>query len=209
MEEQLNPLNYPTLVAKHALRNYEKNNRSSKTVRFIWTIFTLTLAGYLTWFSLSPFGIKRTYSKGSSGLSDLGPSSRVQGINIENINYQKLTQDMVYFSSHVPPRTTKAKIKIKFQNQGQELFLGFRDSSDWHYDTKLIDAPMLNLEEFVFTESDGVRIYQKNSDYSSLDDLINASPENLVGTYKYNGNLTSKTTITNYKPAYLNLSQFS
>jgi hypothetical protein len=131
----------------------------------------------------TPFSLTRYYFSGTNGLSNPGPSNRVR---LENgINKQQ--DDLAYFTSKMPFSFDYAKLKVKFKNSGQaqKIFLGYKDQRLWHYNTQILDDPILdnlNLQKI----GSGPYLYQKVATYKSTNDFFNKPPENkVVGVADY------------------------
>lgn len=168
----------------------------------VWPLAFLVLI-YIAILNLTPFGITKYYVSGvNKEISEPGPKNRVSSINTNEGLVQKQTDDLIYFTTSMPFKFEKAKVKITFQNssENQQLFLGFQDEDKWHYDNTLIDIPFLNLTDW--TKVKGVpNIFQRQYKYQNIEGFLNNPPQSIIGSYYLDNSFAvSKMKIPNYQP---------
>lgn len=154
--------------------------------------------------NVEPFGLFVSYVSGhSSHISSLNPGNRIEKLNIAGEEVQKITDGLVYFLTDMKNNYDTAKVKITFLNDSniQDLYLGFQDQDIWHYETKLIDAPIIND---LFWKGVDIypTLYQKENKYQSFVEFLENPPlDGRIGTYNIDLNLFSQSIIKGYKPS--------
>ena len=172
--------------------------------RIFFSAFGLFLILFIVYKNVQPFGITLHYrSDNDKDISPLNPASRVEKIMDEGKSVTKQINDLIYFSVKFPPRVESGKVRIKFKNPypDQEIYLGFQDTDTWHYDKKLIDAPLINSLGWPSVGTDPV-LYQRSKSYESVADFLKNPPaDSVVGFYKYDKDLLlKKTKLDGYAP---------
>ncbi len=176
---------------KKAIFEYKQKSSLRSLLRWVFAGLLLLFVGLLIWFNLAPFGLVRQYKEGDRRMSKLGPDDRVMGVRVDNTQINKQIGDVMYFSTDVgATKFDKAKVKIIYQNPSpdQEIFLGYKDRPEWHYETKLIDSPILNSLNWK-RAGDSLMLYQRNDAYKSIDEFFSQiSTDEVVGTYNLSPN---------------------
>jgi hypothetical protein len=177
-----------------------------KLSRIIATMCTICLGFYIVILNTVPISISKRYKPGDTNLSKLLPTSRYvnDGESIKAIN------SPLYFTSNMPFKfdESSVKVKIKNDNKDQQILLGYQDQESWHYNTKIIDYPLLNSLNWPKIGK-GPYLYQKNAVYKNMDDFLKNPPKNkVVGISDYSGEELQKsnTTLPNYQPSNTNTS---
>jgi hypothetical protein len=175
--------------------------RLQKTSRYIAVCIAMLLICVIIIFNSVPFSISKSYSSNNKGVFAFSPASRIR---TENGNTKQI-DNLIYFSSKMPFNFDRAKVKIKFKNPSieQQILLGYKDQYLWHYNSQILDAPIINNLNWKKIGS-GPYLYQKQPTYSSIDDYFNHPPENKVlGTFDYtdDSRLQPKIVIPNYSPS--------
>jgi hypothetical protein len=156
-------------------------------VRILAIAFCFILLGYIALAYQMPFGAERLYSLREASISALLPASRTEKVAVGDEVVTKQKDDLIYFTTKYPFRFDRAKVKIRFQNSNpnQRLELGFKDKPIWHYDMQVVDMPFMHSEEWRQV-GEGPVLFQKSSDYSSVEQFFNDYPaKSLVGTLAY------------------------
>ena len=170
--------------------------------RIVFSVLCFALIIVILNGNFAPFGATLSYKSGQRGISELTPNSRVRKIqSTEGAVYQQF-DDIVYFTTKMPYKFDKARVKITFQNKNekQNVYLGFKDEEIWSYDTKLIDAPLLQNLKWDYV-GENPYIYQREKQYSSLETFkLNPPSDTIVGVYDYPKELLQQTTLADYKP---------
>ena len=167
--------------------------------RFIFLAISVILVVYIVLSNIAPFGITTTYS-----ISELGPKDRVGIVKIQGQEVRKQTNDLIYFTTKMPFKFDTAKVKVTFKNldENQQLFLGYQDQVQWHYENKLIDAPFFDLQFWTKSGSNPT-LYQKEQKYNSVQDFLNNPPfGKVIGSFDYDISTfgLSKMKLPDYKP---------
>lgn len=181
------------------------------TVQNIIFLFSTTISGIILTFillsNIAPFGISLTYANEGkdSNYVMVGPKDRVQIIDNNGEKITKQLSDLVYFSTKMPFHFDEASVKIIFKNTdpNQSLLLGFQDQENWHYDSKVVDEPLLNSLNWYSTGSNPT-LYERRDKFSNVSQFLNNIPtDSIIGTYGLDNNpfFASKTRIPNYKPS--------
>lgn len=166
---------------------------------FRWFLYIIS-AGFviaLVLRNIEPFGLYRVYSSNNpKEISQLGPKTRVSG--------QKIIDDLVYFTLSMPYKFDSAKVKITLQNpyEDQQLHLGFQDQNQWHYDSKVIDIPFLDLISWNKL-SGSPNIFQRGLKFKTVEDFINNPPQEIIGSFNFDSDTLgiSKTSLPDYLPS--------
>jgi hypothetical protein len=171
---------------------------------FISLTLAVGLIGFIILQNLAPFGITVKYDlqNKSKYLSTPGPKERVAKEDINGKTSYKQISDLIYFSTVMPFHFDKATVRIQLKNDilDQAIKVGYKDQEDWHYNNKVIDAPLLSLPSWS-SVGDTTVLYQRKKTYSSVQDFFKRPPKDvLVGTYDYATDKLTKTTIPGYKP---------
>jgi hypothetical protein len=176
-----------------------------RKVKIISKVFGVMVAvliiGYLIFANTVPFDVTRHYISNGKNILLLTPSNRVRTTN----GISKQTDDTIYFNSKMQFLYDTAKVKIHFKNpsNSQQVLLGYSDQNIWHYNTQVLDDPLLdNLNWSKIGK--GPFLYQKQPTYKSVDDFIKNPPQNkIVGLadYKDTKLVQSNIRLPDYKPA--------
>jgi hypothetical protein len=155
------------------------------------------LLGFILISNYTPLGVTKTYvySKDKE-ISALGPKERVF---VDGL-IQKQTSDLIYFTTEMPYRFESAKVRITFQNPNlnQDLYLGFRDKGQWHYETKLIDTPVLDGLDWQKVGNEPT-LFQRQPQYRSVQEFFRNAPEDkIIGVYNFDSNILPVNSIPDY-----------
>ncbi|MBI3486024.1 hypothetical protein HY025_03695 [Candidatus Daviesbacteria bacterium] len=161
----------------------------------------ISLIVYIAQANIAPLGMKtKLSSEVEKDNIKLVPLQRVQKLQDTTI---KIIDDVVYFSTDMQAQYESAHIKVTFKNDdpSQNVYLGFQDQDIWHYDTKLIDSPILNNLNWDRIGSNPT-IYQKVKKYNSYEDFLKNPPlDSVIGTYDFDDNLLRQKGLDDYKPS--------
>lgn len=188
------------------VREYSKRNNLRKFSVAITMLLIAITTGYIIYGNFVPFGSKKYYtSLHQNEISQLSPKNRVLGIQFGQEEVQRVIDDLVYFTSYMPYKFEKSEFKITFRNPypDQELYLGFKDQDKWHYDSKLIDSPILNGGNWNVV-GNMPYLYQKNNTYTSVDEFLTNPPKDaIIGLYDYDPELLKQfeTRLADYAPS--------
>lgn len=185
-------------------------NHIARRLHIIARMFFLTLSvvlvGYIVFNNLLPFGATVIYVMGKDkDISALEPKDRVEETkwNGENATVQK--SDLIYFTTSVPFKFDTATVRMVFQNPDttQTISAGYQNHANWHYNTKLFDAPFINGLSWKKI-GENPTLYQRENKFNTLNDfLINPPKDSIIGTYNYDSEIgnTENTKLQGYKSA--------
>ncbi len=168
---------------------------------FGWLVYKdLVVSGEL----VAGFDVKNL----SPFITTLRPNDRVsEPKKLNEIWYQQIINQPVYFDVRLPRHFDSAKIKLVYQNLDQPIFqLGaLVDFDRWLFDLKPVDNEILNFlysDKFHWSRvnSGNITLFQKNLNYNSVEDFLkNFPPLNSVAVYNYELDYDFK--IPGYSPA--------
>jgi hypothetical protein len=161
---------------------------------------------YVLLINSAPFNVKKIFNSNNTNTLELTPSGRVKKVGNNSIQ----NEDLIYFNSRMQYKYDQAKVKLTFKNPypDQRLVVGYKDQSTWHYNTQILDDPILDSLQWHKVGS-GPYLYQKNSNYISLNNFVKNPPQNkIVGIKDYRNTdiLLPNTSIPNYRPSASNIS---
>jgi hypothetical protein len=174
--------------------------------QFIFGALALIVIILITILNLTPFGVQMTYALNDKNKSipEFGPKERVK-TEIKNgkVTYKQI-DDLIYFSTPMPFHYDQAKVRITFANTSpdQELQVGYKDRSEWHYLLKVFHAPMLDRLNWS-TVGDKETLYQREKNYDSLEGFVNNIPsDEIIGIYNLeDGPLNPYRILPDYRPS--------
>ena len=121
----------------------------------------------------------------------------------------KITGDPVYFSLRTHRRFDKAKLTLKYKNEGDLPLIEagiLADSVVWRYDLRPIEnktIDQLSLAWDVISEGEAI-LLQREKKYNSIDEFLNNMPDNKeIALYNYN--LAQKYLLPDYEKSNENL----
>lgn len=167
-----------------------------KTFRFITRIVLSAIAfmvfEYVLLFTVNPFTIRITKTL-EKGISPLGPSDRILHTEIYGDELQIINHDLTYFTTKEAKGFNAANIKITYKNNDpdQELLVGYRDELEWHYSLKPVDLPLIDRLGWTRLGSGQRILYQRDNHYSSVAEFMANPPEEPIGMYHYEPDLSS------------------
>lgn len=175
--------------------------------RVFFIFLALILFVYILYHKLSPFGAARTYSYNPKKEElKLGPLDRAVQEKLDGQDIQKQFSDLAYFTTLMPYKYDYAKVRITFKNpyDDQPLYLGFQDQESWHYQTKLIDYPLLNDSKWIRTNSTP-SIFQHTKMYDSYLQFIENPPlDSAIGIFNFDKNILKQNFLSDYQPSNVN-----
>jgi hypothetical protein len=176
------------------------------TSRYLAIVLSILIFVFVVIANSAPFNISRSFSSTSRDTLVLTPKSRVKVIN----GTSQQIENLIYFNSDMPFKFNEVSVRVKFKNTSslQQILLGYRDQNEWHYNTQVLDNPILNKLNWSKI-GNGPYLYQKNFDYKNVQGFLNNLPKNkIIGIASYRGEQlqTSKITIPNYQPSNTNTS---
>jgi hypothetical protein len=178
-------------------------NKVAKLSRIVAILIAITISVFILLANTTPLGITIKYSSENKGELVLGPKNRVESTG----SWYKQLNDLVYISTKTPFSFNNATARIKFRNSfNQQILLGYQDQEEWHYNTHVLDYPLLDKLDWQKIGS-GPYLFQKNATYKSVGEFLSKPPVNkIVGVYDYSKveALQSKVTLLNYQPATTN-----
>jgi stage V sporulation protein B len=180
---------------------YIPENSIQATSRVSAYSLVVLLIAYIALANTSPLGTTRSYALSENTIEKLGPESRVEIATTTNITITKQKDDLIYFSTPFPFNFDTAVLEIAFKNpvQTQPLEVGFKDRDAWHYKTELADIVLAHHPEWKAIGTSTV-LYQKEKEYTSVEDFLAHPPQKVIGTFDYNLS-TRETTIPDYEPS--------
>lgn len=134
-------------------------------------------------------------------LSDLTPGSRVKKVLASDSEVKKQVEDLIYFTTK-SKGYDKATVRISFLSGGpdQDVHLGFKDQSVWHYKTKPVYLPLLENLKWERVNFYSPTLYQKEGTAVSFEEFIKNPPtDEVVGTY-YLSDSYARENLDGYKP---------
>jgi hypothetical protein len=172
-----------------------------------WSI-AIALLLLIVYENIAPFGLSENYvSYKNKEISPLGPKGRVLSSQAENIQIDNLIDNTVYFTTDMLFQFDKANVRVAFQNPypDQEISLGFQDQSYWHYNSKIIDSPIINSLAWEKIGTDPA-LYQREKTYNTVEEFLSSPPKDkIIGVYNYmlEKNAFPSTDISDYQPSNL------
>jgi len=167
------------------------------------SVLAVSVIGFVLYGNFAPMGVIISYdSRTNREISPLSPKNRVLGIQVGEEEVTKMTDDLVYFTTDMRYQYDSAVVKVFFQNTypEQELFLGFQDQDIWHYESKIIDSPILNDLDWPRSGTNSL-LYQRFKLYDTFDQFLASPPrDSIIGIYNYNADIL--------KQAYINLPDY-
>lgn len=182
-----------------------KKNFPQRISKLIFLCLSFGVIIYVLIGNFAPFGITEAYSKiDLKNITALVPGDRVSAFQENNETLYKQTSDLIYFSTNMPFKFDTAKMKVTFKNinEEQQLLVGYQDQVQWHYESKLIDAPFMDLQSWSRTGTNSM-LYQKINSYNSVEDFLGNPPKGkTIGSFNFDTNTLglSKVSISNYQP---------
>jgi hypothetical protein len=175
--------------------------KTTQLPHYIAITIAVLIVGYVLIANTTPINIKRLYSISRNGTPSLSPSNRVENTK----HTSKQIDDLVYFYSKMTFKFDRAKVKVAFKNPylDQPILLGYKDQHAWHYNTQVLDEPILNNLKWSKIGS-GPYLYQKDPTYKKLDDFFKSPPQNKVvgiADYKNSEFLQPDIDLPEYKPS--------
>lgn len=171
----------------------------------VWAV-AAALVFFVILSNAAPWGAATVYdNRVDGGISDLSPPKRYRLIK-QDIGYiPEQREDLTYFTTDMPFRYDKAKVRITFRNpyEDQVIKVGFKDKDIWHYDTKVIDAPILDGLTWEHVGKDPT-LYQKEKHYENVPSFLSGIPEkSVIGTFDYDLNYLKlyESELPDYTPA--------
>lgn len=178
------------------------NTGFREAVRYLLWCVVAGLVLIIVLANVAPFGVSAEYESGENAeISPLGPNDRVEKQEVNGETLQFLTDDLVYFSTEMPFKFDEAAVTITYSNptDNQEVYVGFKDQSDWHYDTVLIDG-LLNEASWQRV-GEGPFLYQKDNTFTSLAEFLENPPlDKNIGIYNFDETELPEVTVPNYQP---------
>ncbi len=173
----------------------------------VFLSFACGLVLYILLCNLAPWGITMYYTSdgdNNKNISRFTPTHRITTTQIDGKEIIKQIEDLVYFTTKMPFHFDTATIKLTFKNQNanQKIYLGFQDQEEWHFNTQLIDYPVLNSLSWNTLE-DNVVLFQKQKKFRSVKEFLNDLPLGaIIATVDVDEILNHSTyQISNYTPA--------
>lgn len=156
--------------------------------RFAFWSLGFVLLEYVVLMAIAPFGSVKVVSNGQvKGISDLRPTNRVETEILDGQKIFHQISELTYFTVPVSRAYDSAEVTVTYQNpwEDQDLFLGVRDQTDWHYQLKLFDAPTINNLQWSHV-GEHPTLYQRNEMYGSVSDFLGmANDQTIIGLYNY------------------------
>lgn len=168
---------------------------------FSWTLM-VALAAYLAIANTLPFGAQAGYVQSEGSVSRLGPASRIEIATTTGGGFfTRQKDDLIYFTTPFPYRFDAANVRITFKNPNAEqpVELGYKDRVEWHYSTQLFDD-LISHQPGWHSVGSGPVLYQKKSDYDSVEEFLAKPPAKVIGTFDYSLS-TKETVIPDYAPS--------
>lgn len=141
-------------------------------------------------YPISAFTSAQTFTSRSKALSPLEPPFRVSKIiHEDNLDFQKLIGEPVYFFLTVPPNVRNLyktlRTKITFENPDHDdLRFGAQITKEFDFNTSPIHNNKLDQLHWPKLEKDGKTLFQKNPQFASIDEFLEHIPPNKkIGTY--------------------------
>jgi hypothetical protein len=163
------------------------------------------LCAFIFWQNLAPIGAKfKDIAFHPGVVGTVGPVSRISLDHKSGILSQ--LGNLIYYTNPMKQPFDQARVQVTFRNTSlsQEVDLGYRDETEWHYALTALDVPFLNAITWPKLSGNGLTLYQKTPTYSSVNEfLMNLPEDKVVGTLGYDLADSDSTSITmpNYQPA--------
>jgi hypothetical protein len=178
---------------------------SLRIIQFFITIAPIVLIGWLVNVNFVPDGIleKRFDFSAPSPYADfLVPQQRVTGVLREaGESFQQIIQDPVYFHVHLPSSFDELIVGMKFKPDEQTLleFGPMITEAAWQYDLRPLWSDVIEHLSWPYVESNGLKLYQRRANYSSVQDFFNNMPA-IEEVAIYNYSLKTNYQISDYTP---------
>ncbi len=178
-----------------------KRSKLSQSIRSGAIIFGAVLGFYLLFSNTAPLGAHEFYTWPDKQLSALTPEARTEILD----DGVKINDDLVYFTTNVKYKYNSAHIKVIFDqpDENQPIKVGYKDDDVWHYNSQTLNEPLLNnMSKYVV--GDGPYLYQRNPNYSSMEDFADNPPRSEpIGLYDLDKNdyVPADFKIPDYKPS--------
>lgn len=172
--------------------------------RILFISLAISLITYLFFRNLVPLGVSAKLATDNGQLITLNPPDRVKrSISVNGDTQTAILNDLIYFSTNMDFKYDRAKIRVIFKNQSeaQPFHMGFQDEDKWHFNTQLIDMPLLNnIQKMGWTVlGTNPSLYQKTEKYSSFQDLLSSQPSHKLGIVNYDENVFRQYSLSDYK----------
>jgi len=177
-------------------------------LRIIQFIIIIVPIGFLVWlFNLNfvPSGVLEKsfdFSAPSAYADYLVPQQRVTGVMKDNgESFQQILEEPVYFHVHLPSSFDKMTVGVKFKPDTQSLleYGPLITEEAWQYDLRPLYNKVLEDLGWPSVAKDGVKLYQRQSKYSSVQEFLSDTPPmNEIAVYNYT--LESNYQIPGYQP---------
>ncbi|MBU1118728.1 hypothetical protein KKH43_02525 [Patescibacteria group bacterium] len=118
------------------------------------------------------------FSEDNALISHLEPWERLSPIlEQDGIYFQKMHDDAVYFDLEKKDPFEKITVQITYKNPGATIFdLGLRINDKDNYKKLPLESKLLNTSDWNKVEGPEGTLYQKNNDFSSLEEFYTNYP---------------------------------
>ena len=171
--------------------NDSKWKTAATVRRLIIIVLATAVVGVLVYVSISPFGAKVIYEVAGSDskrIEMIRPftSEEVVGRGEDGAFYSipkmKMTTDEVSFNLELPyGEFDKAVARIEYWGDPDDLLIGVKDNSSQEYSSKIIHNKALNDLDWNKVTDDGVVLFQKEKQFNSVSDFLDAIPSFVHG----------------------------
>jgi hypothetical protein len=175
--------------------------------RILFILLAILLVGYLLVRKVEPLGVSAQYSTDNpqQQITLIPPDRLFENLDSYGQKTSIIKTDFVYFETLFPYYYDTAKVKMTLQNlqENQSVYLGFQDQEKWHYETELMDMPLLNIlqkEGWNYVGSSPA-VYQKDNHYSSFREFLTEPPQGVTAVFNYDKNSFRQDYIPDYNPS--------
>ncbi len=184
-------------------------NNLNILIKIIIIITPFILLGYLINKDLVRSGVIKfiyNFSHDSPVITNLFPANRMSAINKVKDNdlyWQSITEEPVYFKTRLPQTFNKAEVEITYQNSDLPLIqigLNNQGENEWNYEFKPLENQLLDNLDWFKIESNDRALYQRNKQFLSIDQFLEEK-DTLTNFAAYNYEIDRKFIIPNYVPS--------
>jgi hypothetical protein len=174
------------------------------TIRLLsYTAATFVVA-YIAFANTTPFDVELHFASADKTVSTLTPPNRIEATTTQGAEVTKQKDDLIYFTTKLPTTYEKARVKITFINGSpdQELEVGFKDKSQWHYATQVVDNPLFHRTDLTYIGTSTVLYAPPGSGYQSAQQFLSNPPSGVTtGTLDYSIKDPEPVSLPDYEPA--------
>jgi hypothetical protein len=122
------------------------------SMRLVSYLIAFAVVSYIIVANTAPFDTKVSYDSDDHTVSALAPPNRIEKAVVQGTEVTKQKDDLIYFTTKMPSAYEKARVKITFLNSSsdQGIEVGFKDKTQWHYQTQIVDNPIFHRSDLTY-----------------------------------------------------------